>query len=45
MAADGVSSQPGFAQPDAAGPAGQVVGGDIERKPGGVGAEPPPEGR
>ena len=38
-AAEGVGGDEGFAQADAAGPAGEVVGGDVQVEPGGVGAE------
>ena len=41
VAADGVGGDEGFAQADAAGPAGQVVGDHVESQPGGVGPEAP----
>ena len=39
-AAEGVGGDEGLAQADAADPAGEVVGDDVEDEPGGVGAEP-----
>ena len=38
-AAEGVGRDQGFALSDAAGPAGKVVGGDVQVEPGGVGGE------